>query len=66
MIKVKFVSSSASNVWQFWSVNHTSTFWNSELNVFKKIFFEEISNELPNHLFGINVYKLWHLVDNHC
>ena len=32
--------------------------WNSELNVFKKIWFvREISNKLPNGLFGINVYK---------
>ena len=32
--------------------------WNSELNVFGKIwFFGEIFNELPNDLFGTNVYK---------
>ena len=40
------------------SVNHTPIFWNSELNVFKKIwFFGEIFNRLPNGLFWINVYK---------
>ena len=33
-------------------------FENSELNVFKKIeFVAEISNKLPNALFGTNVYK---------
>ena len=32
--------------------------WNSELNVFKGIkFVGEISNKLPNGLFGTNVYK---------
>ena len=39
-------------------LNHTSIFWNYELNVFKKIwFFGEIPNKLPNDLFGTNVYK---------
>ena len=32
--------------------------WNSELNVFKGIqFVGEVSNKLPNSLFGRNVYK---------
>ena len=32
--------------------------WNSKFNVFKKIgFVGEISNKLPNSLFGTNVYK---------
>ena len=36
--------------------------WNSELGVLEKIkFVGEISNKLPNGLFGTNVY----LVDNH-
>ena len=50
--------------------------WNSELNVFKNWwFFGEISNGLPDGLFGTNVYyiifgtnvykKLLSLVDNH-
>ena len=31
---------------------------NSELNIFEKIwFFGEVSNRLPNDLFGANVYK---------
>ena len=58
MTKVEFIPSSISNGWLFWSVNHTSMAWNSELNVFGKIwFFGEIFNELPNDLFGTNVYK---------
>ena len=51
--------SSISNGWLFWSVNHTSMVWNSELNVFKKIWFAgEISNRIPNGLFETNVYKI--------
>ena len=54
--RVKFVLSSISNGLLFWSVNHTSMVWYSELNAFKKIwFFGEISNKLPNGLFGTNV-----------
>ena len=56
--KVKFILSSISNDWLFWSVDHTSMAWNSELNVFKKVwFFGEISNKLPNGLLGTNLYK---------
>ena len=55
---VKFILSSISNGWLFWSVNHTLMSENSELNVFKNIWFVgEISNKLPNGLFGTNVYK---------
>ena len=55
--KVKFILSSICNGWLFWSVNHTSMYENSELNVFKKIeFVDEIFNKLPNVLFGTNVY----------
>ena len=47
--KVKFNLSSISNGWLFWSVNHTSISWNSELKIFEKIWFVgEISNKLPN------------------
>ena len=50
--------SSVPNGWLFQSVNYTSISWNSELNVFRKIwFFGEISDKLPNGLFGTNVYK---------
>ena len=41
--------------------------WKSELNVFKKIWFvREVSNKLPNELFGKSMYKtrLMNLVDN--
>ena len=55
---VSWIESSISNGWLFWSINHASMAWKSELNVFKKIwFFGEISNRLSNGLFGINVYK---------
>ena len=55
--RVKFILSSISNGWLFWSVNHTSMSWNSELNVFKIIWFvAEIPNKLPNCLFGTKVY----------
>ena len=57
--RVKFILSSISNVWLFWYVNHTSISSNSEINVFKKILlFGEISNTLPNGLFGTNVCKI--------
>ena len=43
---------------EFWSVNHTSIYENSESKVFKNIqFLCEISNNWPNDLLGINVYK---------
>ena len=45
---VKFILSSISNGWLFWSVNHTSVSLYSELNVFKNTWFAgEISNKLP-------------------
>ena len=50
--------SSISNGWLFWSVNHTSMAWNSELDIFKKIkFVGEIFSNWPNSLFGTNVHK---------
>ena len=55
---VKLFLSSISSGWLFWSVNHTSMSWNSELNYFKKVWLVgEISNKLPNGLFGTKVYK---------
>ena len=58
MTKVEFILLSVSNGRLFWSVNHTSVAWNSALNVFKGIkFVGEISDKLPNGLFGTNVYK---------
>ena len=56
--RVKIILSSIYNGWLYLSVNHTSIDWNSKLNIFKKIWFwGEISNRLPNGLFGTNVYK---------
>ena len=52
---------------EFWSVNHTSTYKNSELNVFKNIksLRERFSN-WPNDLLGISIYiGLLNLIDNH-
>ena len=56
--RAEFILSTISNGSLFWSVNHTSMTWNSELNVFKVIkFVGEISNKLPNGLSGSNLYK---------
>ena len=53
-----FVLSSISSGFEFWSLNHTSVYRNSELNVFKNIkLLDEISNNYPNDLSGTNVYK---------
>ena len=58
MTEVKFIISSISISWLFWSVNHTSIYENVELNVFKNMkSVGEDSNKLPNGLFGTNVYK---------
>ena len=54
-----FILSSISGGLGFWSVNQTSIYENSELNVFKNMnFFEEISSNWPNYLLVINVYKI--------
>ena len=53
-----FILSSISSGFKFWSVSHTSIYENSASNVFKKIkFLGEISNNWPNELLGISVYK---------
>ena len=53
-----FILSSISRGLEFWSVNHTSIYENSELNYFKNIkFFGEISSNWPNGLLGTSVYK---------
>ena len=63
--RAKFILSSISNGWLFWSVNHTSTAWNYELNVFKKIwFFGVISNKLPNGSLEQMYTTLLNLDDN--
>ena len=53
-----FILSSISSGLEFWSVNHTSIYESSELNVLKNInFFWEISRNWRNDLLGMNVYK---------
>ena len=57
MTKVIFILSSISSSLEFWSVNHTSMYENSELKISKNIqFLGEISNDWPNDLLGTNVY----------
>ena len=52
------MTSSISRGLEFWSVNLTSIYENSELNVFKNIkFLGEILNNWPNDLLETNVYK---------
>ena len=51
-----FTLFSISSDLRFWSVNHTSIYENSELNVFKNMkSLGEISNNWPNYLLAINV-----------
>ena len=50
-----FILSSISSDSEFWSVNHTLVYENSDSKVFK--FLGEISNNWPNDLLGTNVYK---------
>ena len=62
-----FIVWSTSSGLEFWSVNHTSTYENSELNVFKNIkSLRERSSNWPNDLLGISIYTgLLNLIDNH-
>ena len=54
-----FILSSISGESEFWSVNHTSTYENSESNVFKNInFSDEISNNWPKD----NYYKHYNVL----
>ena len=53
-----FILSSIFRGLEFRSVNHTSIYENSELNVFENIkFLSEISDNWPNDLLEKNVYK---------
>ena len=62
-----FILSSISSALQFWSVNHNSTYENSESNVFKNIkFLGKISNNWVKDLLGIKLNWLLNLVENHC
>ena len=43
---------------EFWSVNHTSTYENSESKIFTNIkFLGDVSNNWSNDLLGTNVHK---------
>ena len=53
-----FILSSISSSLEFWSVNHTLLYKNSESKDFKNIkLLGEISNNWPNDVLGTNVYK---------
>ena len=55
-----FILSSISIGLEFWSVNHTSIYENSESKVIENMTFSgEISNKWPNELLGTNVYKTY-------
>ena len=59
MNKVMFVLSSITRGLELWSVNHTSIYENSESKIFENIkFLAEISNNWPNDLLRINVFKI--------
>ena len=55
-----FILSSISSILEFWSVNHTSLYGNSELKLFKR------KTLKPKRFIGANVTKLLNLSDNHC
>ena len=62
-----FISFSVYGGLEFWSINHTSIYQNSESKFFKNIKdLDEIFNKGPNDLLGKNVHKTLNLVDNHC
>ena len=51
-----FILPSISSSLEFWSVNQTSLYENSESKVFKNItFLSEMSNNWPNVLLGLGV-----------
>ena len=53
------IFSSISRGLEVWSVNHPSTYENSEWNAFKSIKYLTIgiSDNLPSDLLGTNIYK---------
>ena len=53
-----FILSSISRGVEFWSLNHTSIYENSESKVLKNNFFGEIYNNRSNDLLGTNVYMI--------
>ena len=53
-----FISSSIFKGFEFWSVNCTSIYENSESKGFRNNkFLGKITNNLPNYLLGTNMYK---------
>ena len=57
-----FILPSISRCLEFWSVNHTSIYENSELNDFKNIdILGKISINCPKKILGANVYKTFEL-----
>ena len=63
MTKLMHILSSIPSGLEFWWINHTSIYRNSESNVFKNIkFLGEISNNSPNDLLE----RLLNLADNCC
>ena len=53
-----FILSSVSSSLEFWLVNLTSMYENSESKVFKNIkFLGEVSNTWPDDLLGTSIYK---------
>ena len=62
-----FILSSIFNGLEFWSINYTLSYWNSELNVFKNIkYVGAISNNYLMIYLEKIYEKLLNLVDNHC
>ena len=61
-----FILSSNSSGLEFWSVNHTSMYKNSESKVFKNIkLLGEISNNWSKDLLGKMYTRLLNFVDNY-
>ena len=59
------ILSSISSSLEFWSVNHTLIYEDSESKIFKNVkFLGEISNNWPNVLFGTNecIHYSWILL----
>ena len=53
-----FILSSISRGLEFWSVNHTTIYENSESKIFGNIkFLGKVFNDWPNYLLETNVYK---------
>ena len=53
-----FILFSLSSGLEFWSVNNTLLYENSELKVFNNSFFSEVSSNWRNDLLGTNAYNI--------